>query len=867
MAFAPHTPFGSYEIVELIGVGGMGEVYRARDGRLDREVALKVLPEANRLDPDALRRFEREARLLASLNHPNIATLHGLETAGDAQALVMELVEGEPLDRRIERAPRGRGLALDDALEIAQQIAAALDAAHARGVVHRDLKPANIKVRADGTVKVLDFGIAKALAAEAGEHAGENVTRAAGAPIGTPSYMSPEQASGSAVDRKTDIWAFGCVLYEMLTGQRAFEGETSSRILARVIEREPDWSRLAAGVPARIRVLLHQCLEKDVRKRRRDAADIRLELEQASAEPRFEGAAAPGRSRAGRAWIVGAAALALVALAIPATLHFLEAPGLEMRLEISTPSTLAPQHFALSPDGRHIAFVASESVNDTSQQLYLRALDSTQAQPIDGTEGARYPFWSPDGRSIGFFASETLYRVNAAGGSPQALAPAPNALGGTWGANGTILFAPHSVSPLFGVPASGGEHVEATELDSPRQKNHRFPSFLPDGRQFLFYAEGEPEVSGIYLGSLDNGAPKRLAAADSAGIFLAPDLVVLVQEGTLVARRLDAARGELTGEPSTLATSAGADAAGFSGFSASATGVLAYRATGVPRGRLTWLDAGGNVLEVAGPLNGPDLSPDERYLAYDLTTGGNRDVWIMDLRRGGTTRFTTHSAVDGYPVWSPDGQRLVFESQRNGTFDLWIAPVSRAGEEQLLLGTSDNEIPIDWSGDGRFLLYRNSDADYGSSDLRALPMAGEDRTPIIVADSPFEERMGAFSPDSRWVAYDTDRSGRFEIVVQAFPEANEQFPVSTDGGLAPLWSADGEEIYFISLDGTMMAARVAATATTFEAEKPVPLFAARIALQAFNQQYAVSSDRRFLVYNLQADDPPRPITVLLNWRP
>ncbi|HEY5569177.1 MAG TPA: protein kinase [Gammaproteobacteria bacterium] len=871
MTFAPRTPFGSsYEIVELIGVGGMGEVYRARDRHLGRDVALKILPEANRLDPEALRRVDREARLLASLNHPNIATLHGLETVGDTQALVMELVEGETLDQRIARAPRGRGLTLEDTLEIAKQIAAALDAAHERGVMHRDLKPANIKLRADGTVKVLDFGIAKALSTDASEHRGDTVTGAAAAPVGTPSYMSPEQASGGAVDRRTDIWAFGCVLYEMLTGQRAFEGETNSQILARVIEREPDWSRLPADVPAQIHVLLGQCLEKDARRRRRDAGDLRLDLERATAEPGTERVATSGGLGSARLWIAGtavAALAALAALAIPAVRHLLETPGPAMRLEISTPPTVVPQHFALSPDGRHIVFVASESSSDPLQHLYLRALDSSEARPIAGTDGARYPFWSPDSRSIGFFASEMLYRIDVAGGAPVPLAPAPNPLGGSWSANGTILFSPTSVSPLFSVPESGGEHVEATELDSPHQKNHRLPSFLPDGRRFLFYTEGEPEVSGIYLGSLDGGAPKRLAAADSAAVSLAPDRVVFVQEGTLVARRLDAARGELTGEPATLASSISADPTGSFGFSASATGVLAYRASGSPLGQLTWFDDTGNVLEVVGRMNGPDLSPDERYVAYDTVTDGNRDVWIMDLRRGGTTRFTTDPAADGYPVWSPNGEQLVFESQRNGTFDLFIAPFSRVGEERLLLGTSDNEIPIDWSGDGLYLLYRNSDADYGSSDLRALPVSGEDRMPVVVANTPFEERMGAFSPDGRWVAYDTDRSGRFEIIVQAFPGPNEEFHVSTDGGVAPQWSADGGEIYFISPDRTMMAVRVATTAAKFEAEKPVPLFATRIGLQAFNQQYAVARDKRFLINNLQADDPPRPITVLLNWKP
>jgi serine/threonine protein kinase len=869
MALTPGTRLGIYEITGQLGAGGMGEVYRAKDTKLGREVAIKVLPELFDTDSSRIARFEQEAKTLAALNHANIAQIHGLERLDGTTAIVMELVEGDTLEERIARAPRGRGLALKDALEIAVQIAAALDGAHERGVVHRDLKPANIKVRADGTVKVLDFGIAKALSTDSAERAGGTVTRVEGALVGTPSYMSPEQASGGTVDRRTDIWAFGCVLFEMLTGQRTFDGETNSRILARVIEREPDWSHLSADVPAQIRLLLRQCLEKDMRKRRRDAGDLRLDLERARTEPRVETVAADRSSK--YAWIAGAASIGVIA--IGAALYWpREAPAPpEARLEISTPPTLAPLHFALSPDGRSIVFVASVSATDNSQRLYLRSLDSTEATPIVGTEGARYPFWSPDSRSIGFFAAERLFRIDVAGGRPQALAPAPNAVGGTWNASGTILFVPHTVSPVLKVPADGGEHTEATALDAtgprPGNKNHRLPSFFPNGRQFSFYVVGEPEESGIYLGSLDGDAPKRLAAADSAAVVVAEDHIAFVQQGALVIRRLDAERGELTGQPLTLAAPFSADAFGYFGFSASANGILAYRTSGPRQSESIWFDAAGSVLAVESPMNGPDLSPDERYLAYDDTEDGNRDVWIVDRERGGTTRFTTDAAVDGYPVWSPDGEQLVFESERNGTFDLWIAPVNRATDEVLLLGTPDNEIPLDWSGDGRYLLYRNSDADYRSSDVRALPMSGDDRTPIAVADSPFEERMAVFSPDGRWVAYDSDRSGRFEIMVRAFPELGEEFPVSTDGGIAPQWSADGAKIYFGAPDGTMMAAQVATTSAGFEAARPVPRFATRIGLQAFNQQYAVTKDERFLVYSIRADAAPTPITLVLNWKP
>jgi eukaryotic-like serine/threonine-protein kinase len=869
VALTPGTRIGSYEIADQIGVGGMGEVYRASDTKLRRDVAIKVLPAAVASDAGRLARFEREAQLLASLNHPNIAAIYGLEETEGSTALVMELVEGRTLAERIASGSIG----LDKALAIAVQIAEAVTAAHERGVVHRDLKPSNIKVRPDGAVKVLDFGIAKAMASALMSASLQaptlTVTRqSAGPGPGTPAYMSPEQARGEAVDHRTDIWAFGCILYEMLAGRAAFGGGSVTDVLARVLQSEPDWKRLPARVPPSIEHLLRLCLEKNLKKRRQSAGDVRIDLEHALTEPRAAAPTQPvGQSRPTRvAWIASVAVLA-AALAIPTVIHLREAPPPEMWLQITTPPTLAPLDFALSPDGRHIVYVAAESSRDNLARLYLRALGEIEARPLPNTEGARHPFWSPDGLSIGFFASERLLRIDITGGPAQTLVRTANPLGGSWGADGIILFAPDSVSPLFRVAESGGTAVAATELDSPRHQNHRRPTFLPDGRRFLFYVAGDPEVSGLYLGSLDGGAAKRLAAADdSPAAYLAPDLVVFAQQGALVARRLDN-RGELTGDLLTLARSTSAAGSGLVGLSASASGILAFRAetSSATTARMTWFDRAGNVLELGAALNGPELSPDERYVAYDRTIAGNRDVWILDLVRGGSTRFTTHAAVDGYPVWSPDGRQLVFESQRNGTFDLWIKQSSGAGEEELLLGTADNEIPIGWSRDGRFFLYRSSNDDYTSSDLWALPMTGDDRTPVVVANTPFEERMGEFSPDGRWVAYDTNESGRFEVRVRAFPEPEGAWPVSTDGGVAPRWTTDGE-IHFIALDGTMMAARVT-TGSSFEAERPEPLFPTRISGQPFNHQYAVSRDGRFLVHNAQAEDLATPITVVLNWRP
>jgi serine/threonine protein kinase/Tol biopolymer transport system component len=871
MTLAPGDRFGSYEVVELVGAGGMGEVYRCRDSRLGRDVALKVLPDTRRLVPEAVQRFDREAQLLASLNHPNIATLHGLEESDGAQALVMELVDGETLDARLARSPRAGAVPLAEVLQIARQVADALDAAHERGVVHRDLKPANIKVRADGTVKVLDFGIAKMLGGDASVHGGAalTVTQAPDAILGTPSYMSPEQASGRAVDRRTDIWAFGCVLYEMLAGRRAFEAETTSGTLARVIEREPDWSALPANLPPAVRRTVRLCLEKDLRKRRQAAGDVRIDLEEATTQQAADEPVRASSRRARVAW-VGAALIVIGALAIPAAVHLNERPPPEMRLQVVTPQTHQPLDFALSPDGRHIV-VAGLDEAGAAEQLYLRALDSDEARPLAGTAGARLPFWSPDSRSVGYFAAGNLYAVDISGGAPQLVAAAQIAMGGAWSSDGTILFAPNTVSALLRVPASGGEPVAVTELDRPRQMGHRLPSFLPDGRRFLYYVFGEPQVAGIYLGSLEGGESKRLTPAATAGTFVAPHYVVLGQQGALVARRLDLTRGELVGDPIVVASNAGADAGSFAAaFSASAAGILAHRSgTSPPAGTLRWFDRAGSASQPIGDFvpNGAELSPDERQIAMDRVVDGNRDVWLFDLGRGALTRFTSDLAVDGYPLWSPDGSRIVFESTRRGTFDLWIKPANSAESETLLLETPDTEYPLAWSNDGQFLLFQRTNLNE-TWDLWALPMTREDRTPIAVATTPFIERMGQLSPDGRWVAYETNESGRAEIVMQSFPTPAGRWQVSTEGGVAPRWSADGRELYFVATDGRMMAASVAGADTSLEVGTPVALFAAQLTGQVFKHQYSVARDGRFLLRALPAEQAPAPpITLILNWQP
>jgi Tol biopolymer transport system component len=872
-----------FQITNHLGSGGMGDVYQATDTKLGRSVAVKLLPEAFARETERVARFEREARVLAALNHSNIAAIHGLEQAEGRMFLVMELVPGETLAERIRKG----AIPAEEALGIARQIAEALEAAHAKGVIHRDLKPANVKVTPDGRVKVLDFGLAKAYqqdSANADLGDSPTITAAATMPgmvVGTAAYMSPEQAKGKEVDARTDIFAFGCVLYEMLTGKRAFDGKDVSERLASVLAREPDWTRLPEDVSRDVRKLLRLCLEKNGKNRLNDATALRLLIEQAAKEPVGE-RAAPQKSAGRLGWI--AAAILLLALASLAVVHFRETPTIapEMRVEISTPATSAPMEFALSPNGRHIVFAAA---GDGPQRLWLRALDSTEAQPMAGTEGADYSFWSPESRSIGFFAGGKLKRVDIAGGPPQVIADAPLGRGGTWNADGTILFAPTSTSPLSRVAAAGGEAVAATRLDPPRQTGHVFPRFLPDGRHFLFYAVGSPETAGVYLGSLDSAEGKRLAAADMAAQYHAPDTVVFMRGSTLLAQHLDVKKGVLTGDPVTVVSPVGSmPGFNYGGFSTS-NGALAYR-TGAAARQLTWMDRTGKTMGAAGEpestgLLHPELSPDGRRVAVYRNVQNNGDIWLLDLLRVGfaganggageqdgarLTRFTFDPGRDTTPVWSPDGERIAFASTRSGVFNLYLKPSNRAGAEEPLLETPNPKYSQDWSKNGRFLLYSETGK---SRDLWALPLTGGDKKPFPIANTPFDELNGQISPGGDYVAYETNESGRFEIVVQAFPNPSGKWQVSVNGGIQPRWRADGNELYFIAPGGKMMASSIAATGGVLTAATPVALFPTRlpsVAGTANKQQYAVSKDGHFLL-NQVLETANTPITLILNWRP
>ena len=719
----------------------------------------------------------------------------------------------------------------------------------------------------------------------------------AGMILGTAAYMAPEQAKGHTVDRRADVWAFGVVLFEMLTGTRAFEGEGIADTLGNVMKVEPNWQRLPASIPPRVAQVVRACLQKNPKQRMDSAQGVRLALEGAfeTAAPQATATTASA-ARAGRPLIaaLAVAALGLIALAVPTVRHLRETPTPappETRLEIATPATSDAMSFAVSPDGRQVVFVAS---GDGASRLWVRPLDTTAAQPLAGTDGASYPFWSPDSRSVGFFADGQLKRLDLSGGAPQTLAPASAGRGGTWSADGVILFAAGTAGPLLRVPAGGGDVVPVTTLGAD-QRSHQFPQFLPGGRQFLFYATGSTETAGIYLGALDAAPVTRVTAADTAGAYLPTGpgsteafreggtrraeasseggWLLFGRQGTLVALRFDTARGALSGDPVTVADALAIDATSNVGaLSVSATGLVTYRAGGASRRQLTWFDRAGQAL---GTLGSPDatqvdpaLSPDGRLVAVERVAQGNTDLWLIDATR--TTRFTFDPAQDRLPVWSPDGRRLVFSRLRGGIFDLYQKPANGAGAEALLLASPESKSATSWSPDGRSLLYVNSPPTT-SRDVWVLPMAGDPK-PFPFLNSTFSEVWSVYSPDGHWVAYGSDESGRYEIYVRPFPGPGGQWQVSTAGGKDPRWRPDGKALYYIAPDSRLMAAPIASAGTALQPGLPPALFQPRIALGGTpvigtRQQYDVAPDGRFLI-NVSVDEgSAAPITVITNWNP
>jgi eukaryotic-like serine/threonine-protein kinase len=866
---------GPYTILGLLGAGGMGEVYRARDSQLGREVALKMLPAVFLKDPDRLARFERESRVLASLNHPNIAAIYAVEPIDAGRALVLELVEGPTL---AERLARGR-VPLDEALRTSMQIADALEAAHEKGIVHRDLKPANIKLRPDGTVKVLDFGLAKAAATDGSSpDLTKSPTMSAGGTgdrvIGTPAYMSPEQARGQAVDKRTDIWAFGCVLFEMLTGRPAFSGPTVTDTLAAIIEREPDWASLAVTNPVGLQRLLRRCLEKDPKRRLRDIGDARVELDEIArggADPVMQPRHASNRRRL---WVTSAALLALGLVAIVGTAAFLRRAsdsGPATRLSVTTPGVIAENSsVVVSPDGRALAFVMTDASGKS--MLWLRALDQLGARALPGTEGARFPFWSPDGRFLGFSTDRHLKKVDVRSGNIDTLGDAPGGL--TWSTEGLILCGSSEPGQFRIVDASSRSAVTTVSpaVSGSPQPYLRWPQFLPDGRHFLYYVPTPVEERGVYIGSIDSTDTKRVLKTDFKALYTAPGYLLFMRDDALMAQPFDTARFELTGKPIQVADGIwNAVVAGQADFSASENGVLAYVNLAILNRQWAWHDRTGRLLERFGS---PDrvgslrLSPDGTRVAVSRGPIGREDIWLMSATGADASQITFEPESERSPAWLADGKSLAYNAIRDPDqqYRVYQKDLEGARSERRLLDAASSNIN-DVSRDGRFVVYVVTRPLSDGGGLWVMPLLG-DRKPYLFRGPPRGVKGQAeVSPDGRWLAYASNELGRDEVFIQTFPQPGGLRRVSVDGGFQPRWRNDGQELFYFASDQTLMSVPVR-NQTTLEMGQPTPLFRPNVSLfgpQSTPTMYEVSPDgQRFLLPGPPSEAVP-PITVVLNW--
>jgi len=937
------TTLAHYRITDKLGAGGMGEVWRAEDEKLGREVALKVLPAEFAEDEQRFERFQREARVLASLNHPNVAHLYGLENSSpchperadsschserakrveespearsdaeritpsrpsggpstpassdDASAqgdirsvtfLVMELVEGDDLSERIVRG----AISSADVIPIALQIAEALEAAHEQGIVHRDLKPANIKLRQDGTVKVLDFGLAKAWEAEntdASLSLSPTMTQhntAAGLILGTAAYMSPEQARGQSVDRRADIWAFGVVLWEMLTGRKLFEGETVSDVLASVLKEAPPLDALPADTPPFLKRLVGRCLDKDSKTRLRDIGEARIALAQPDEEEAAGGVlpgaieASPGRRRL--PWL--AAAVATVAALVLGALWITRAePNAQVvRFETPPPTDgrfhLAPDNpgpVAVSPDGSMLAY--SGRTSDGVIKLYVRALDEAEARPLPGTDNAQYPFWSPDSKKIGFFSSNKLRVIEAVGGPPLALCDAPDGKGGTWSQTGIIVFAPSYNTPLRQVSQAGGTSTPITEFDDKRNDNsHRHPRFLPDGNRFLYVARsasGSNEGQAVMIGALD-GTVDRLLFRAPTWVEYASGHLLFVRERTLMARPFDPDRLEFTGDAFPIAESVALLPPGavVGIFSVSKNGVLAYQRGDGDDGsfRLVWRDREGVELGGVGEPSSFDeihiLPGDElAAVAVEESSAGTADIWIIDLRRDLFTRFTFEQGYESGIVPSPDGSTIFFAAERIEGYSLIRKAVGGTGDGDVIFLSETEVYPNSVSPNGKHLVIQQGGIQT-NYDILILPLDGEaEAVPFI--EGEFNEWSGVVSPDGRWLAYCSDESGRPEVYVTAFPTRGRKWQVSVNGGQAPRWSEDGSEIICHQTDGMLISFAIEARNGGLLIGESEPLF--NTMLQPFGPYFwdMTSDGERILTLEPTSNVDEPNLSVVVNW--
>ena len=886
------TKLGRYQIRSKLGEGGMGEVYRARDEKLNRDVAIKILPVAFSRDPERLLRFEQEAQAAGALNHPNILSVYDVNTHDGAPYVVSELLEGESLRDRMA----GVALPQRKAIEYALQIAHGLAAAHEKGIVHRDLKPDNLFITRDDRVKILDFGLAKLVQAADENKAQTDVpTRKVhtdpGTVIGTVGYMSPEQVRGQPVDHRSDIFSFGAVLYEMLSGRRAFRGDSAVESLNAILKDDPpDLAESSAKMNPALEMIVRRCLEKKPERRFHSTDDLGFALaaltasSDSSVKTMTVPAVTQNKSGAGRfgllrnqwlGWgVAGASVLALglawVYFARPSTFD-----ARVMRLSILPPekaTLMAGQAPTVSPDGTHLVFVVTDASGRTV--LYLRALDSLAAQPLTGTDGGILPFWSPNSREIGFFAGGKLKKIDIAGGQPVTLADAPVPRGGSWNQDGVIIFTPAPPAPTLRISASGGEPTPLSVVDVPNGLFPRsFPQFLPDGRHYLFLIGGSRKMGSrfVMIGSLDSGETKTVLTNDFTAVYAKPGYLLFRREAKLMAQKFDADRLELSGDPFPVAEQIGFDGLTFQTLvSASDQGVLAYQSLGAGKTQLVWFDREGKRPGVAGtPGDYSDLSlsPDDKRLAFfqvDPDTG-NADIWLMDLASGAPSRFTFDPAVDFTPVWSPDGERIVFASLREGAPNLFQKMANGSGQEDSLYKSPLAKLPSDWSTDGRFILCGTVDPKT-RWDLWVLSVADHRWESFL--QTPYNESRPKLSPNGRWIAYESDESGKKEIYVQSFPASGAKWQISVSGGSQPRWRRDGKELFFLGGDRKVTAVEVNTDAPTLAHGAPRALFETRISKgeDRPGNQYVVTSDGQRLLVNTVAEEGAyTPINVVLNW--
>jgi serine/threonine-protein kinase len=872
---------GPYEIGALLGAGGMGEVYRARDIKLGRDVAIKILPDVFTTDADRRARFDREARLLAALNHPHIGAIYGFEDREGIHALVLELIEGQTLAERLRVGP----VPISEALTIARQIAEALEAAHEKGIVHRDLKPANVAITPDGVVKVLDFGLARGGADEAAADLTHSPTVTVGGTrdgviLGTAAYMSPEQARGKAVDKRTDVWAFGCVLFEALTGRRAFTGETVTDVLAAIIEREPDWHLLPAGTSATLTRLLQRCLEKDPKRRLHDIADARIEIDDALEAPAAQAAKAHTRPRRLNIALWTLAGLIAGGILVGFGIRFATTtvPSAVTRFTITLPPHLVLRDpMALSPDGRTLVYAATD---DSGPRLYRRTLDTLESVPIRGTEGGFAPFFSPDGASVGFSALRALKRIPLQGGVAATVHEESRILGATWLPDDTIVFG--SSPGLVRIPASGGEVHQITVLDRGKgEVEHHSPVAVSGGRAVLFTVHsGARDAQRIDVVSLQSGERTPVTQGSGAQFLPTGHIAFAFQRtGSLWVAPFDEKRLRLTGPPTPAVEGIMISDGWIPTIAAGANGSLAYAigrtaSSYLPRS-LVWVDRTGHEQPVDAPARAwwwPQISPDGRRLGFHIMDPANMDAWIYELDHGPLVRVTWNPAQDGYPLWTPDGKRIVFwSSQSGGVRELHLRSADLTGNEERLTTGHNPQAPYSWADGGKLLVFQEYSPDT-RMDIGVVPIEGP-HTPTLIIRGTADEGHPAVSPDGHWIAYQSNLSGRFEVYVQPFPALGSRWQVSAQGGVSPLWDPTGRELFYRN-GRAVISVPVAAAGNTFTYGNARVLFEGSYVNEVFDPSggpsYALTPDgHRFLMMKEQerpdGGSGPAQIVVILNW--